>query len=58
MYAVRYCVCNTVCCKLFHLFHHMGGVISDEVLCCIDGTQDIRDLDLKVRFICAYETIK
>lgn len=23
--------------------------MSDEVLCCIDGTQDIRDLDLKER---------
>lgn len=27
----------------------MGGVMSDEVLCCIDGTQDIPDLDLKDR---------
>lgn len=25
----------------------MGGVMSDEVLCCIDGTQDICDLGLK-----------
>lgn len=23
--------------------------MSDEVLCCIDGTQDVRDLDLKER---------
>lgn len=28
--------------------------MSDEVLCCIDGTQDIRDLDLKEREIHLY----
>lgn len=35
--------------KALYLLHHMGGIMSDEVLCCIDGTQDIIDLDLRER---------
>lgn len=41
----------------FYLFDHMGGVMKDEVLCCIDGTQDVRDLHLK-EFNCTDEAIK
>lgn len=28
-------------------FHHMGGVVSDQVLGCVDGAQDVRHLDLR-----------
>lgn len=30
-----------------YLLHHVGGIMSDEVLCCINGTQDICDFDLR-----------
>lgn len=29
------------------LFDHVGGVVRDQVLRCVDGTQDVRHLDLK-----------
>lgn len=32
---------------VYYLFHHMGGVMSDQILRCIDGTQDVCHLDLK-----------
>lgn len=30
-----------------YLFYHMGGVMSDQILRCIDGAQDVRHLHLK-----------
>lgn len=30
-----------------YLFDHMGGVVRDQILRCVDGTQDVRHLDLK-----------
>lgn len=32
-----------------YLFDHMGGVVRDQILRCVDGTQDVRHLDLKKR---------
>ncbi len=29
-----------------YLFHHIRGIVSDEVLGCINGTQNICDFDL------------
>lgn len=47
---VQYLSANSVGCNCFYLFYHMGGIMCDEVLCCIDGTQDICDFDLKRSF--------
>lgn len=30
-----------------YLLHHVGGIMSEEVLCCINGAQHICDFDLR-----------